>query len=79
MPTVKTLEMIARQVGLTANMAPFNQLGHPVLALPIGMLEIQEGPLKGSGVKLPVSMQVVGKRWHEMDVYLVAYTNEYLA
>lgn len=67
------LEKIAKQVGLTANTAPFNQSGHPVLAMPVGMASIQEGPLKGTGVRLPVSMQVVGKWWREDDVYRVAY------
>ncbi|KAF4340513.1 amidase [Fusarium beomiforme] len=67
------LEKISKQVGLTANTAPFNQSGHPVLAMPIGMLPIEEGPLKGSGVKLPVSLQVIGKWWRESDVYRVAY------
>ncbi|KAL4869549.1 hypothetical protein BDV12DRAFT_208382 [Aspergillus spectabilis] len=71
--TATPLEMIAKQVGLTSNTAPFNQSGHPVLAMPVGMLEIEEGPLKGAGVKLPVSMQVVGRWWGEMDVYRVAY------
>lgn len=69
----RPLEKIAKQVGLTANTAPFNQSGHPVLAMPIGMAEIQEGPLKGTGTRLPISMQVVGKWWHEDDVYRVAY------
>lgn len=69
----KPLEQIQKQVGLTANTAPFDQSGHPVLAMPIGMLPIEEGPLKGSGIKLPVSMQVIGKWWHEQDVYRVAY------
>lgn len=41
--------------------------------MPCGMLEIEEGPLKGSGVKLPVSLQVVGRWWGEEDVYRVAY------
>ncbi|KAL4984739.1 amidase signature domain-containing protein [Aspergillus falconensis] len=71
--TARPLEMIAKQVGLTANTAPFNQSGHPVLAMPVGMLEIVEGPLAGKGVKLPVSMQVVGRWWGEVDVYRVAY------
>lgn len=69
----RPLDKIAKQVGLTANTAPFNQSGHPVLAMPIGMAEIQEGPLKGTGTRLPISMQVVGKWWHEDDVYRVAY------
>ncbi|KAL4948137.1 amidase signature domain-containing protein [Aspergillus filifer] len=71
--TATPLQQIAKQVGLTSNTAPFNQSGHPVLAMPVGMLEIEEGPLKGKGVKLPVSMQVVGRWWGEEDVYRVAY------
>jgi amidase len=67
------LEKIAKQVGLTANTAPFNQSGHPVLAMPIAMLPIEEGPLKGTGTKLPVSLQVIGKWWHEEDIYRVGY------
>jgi amidase len=50
------LEQIAKQVGLTSNTCQFNQTGHPALNLPVGMLEIQEGPLSGSGVKLPVGV-----------------------
>ncbi|RDW87091.1 uncharacterized protein DSM5745_03733 [Aspergillus mulundensis] len=73
-PEVATpLQMVAKQVGLTANTAPFNQSGHPVLAMPVGMLEVQEGPLAGRGVKVPVSMQVVGRWWGESEVYRVAY------
>lgn len=67
------LDKIAKQVGLTANTAPFNQSGHPALAMPIGLAEIREGPLKGTGTRLPISMQVVGKWWREDDVYRIAY------
>lgn len=70
------LDLIGKQVGLTSNTAPFNQSGHPVLAMPCGMLEIQEGPLAGSGTKLPVSLQVIGKWFREEDVYRVAYAWE---
>ncbi|KAI9735146.1 MAG: hypothetical protein M1834_001734 [Cirrosporium novae-zelandiae] len=72
-PDATPLQHIAKQVGLTSNTAPFNQSGHPVLAMPIGKLEIIEGPLKGSGTKLPVSMQVVGKWYGEETVYKAAY------
>ena len=75
-PTATPLSLIGKQVGLTSNTAPFNQSGHPVLAVPCGMLEIQEGPLAGSGVKLPVSLQVIGKWWGEEDVFKVAYAWE---
>ena len=36
--------------------------------MPCGMLEIEEGPLAGQGVKLPVSLQIIGKWWGEGDV-----------
>ncbi|KAI5199639.1 hypothetical protein AUEXF2481DRAFT_31406 [Aureobasidium subglaciale EXF-2481] len=70
------IEQITKQIGLTTNTAPFNQSGHPVLAMPIGMLEVLEGPGVEAGVKLPVSIQVVGKWWDEMAVYEAAYAWE---
>jgi amidase len=70
------LEQVAKQVGLTANTAPFNQSGHPVLALPIGMLDVQEGPGVQDGVRLPVSMQIVGRWWGEMEVLEAAHAWE---
>lgn len=75
-PDATPLEQIAKQIGLTANTAPFNQSGHPVLALPIGMLEVLEGPGVEGGVKLPVSMQVIGKWWDEMSIYEASFAWE---
>jgi amidase len=75
-PDATPLEQIAKQIGLTANTAPFNQSGHPVLALPIGMLEVLEGPGVQDGLKLPVSMQVIGKWWDEISVYEASYAWE---
>ena len=71
-PNATPIQQIAKQVGLTSNTAPFNQSGHPVLALPIGMLEVLEGPGLENQVKLPVSMQIAGKWFDEMSVYKVA-------
>ncbi|KAF2186423.1 amidase signature enzyme [Zopfia rhizophila CBS 207.26] len=70
------LDQIAKQVGLTSNTCQFNQTGHPALTLPVGLLEIQEGPLAGSGVKLPVGLQIIGKWWAEETVLRVAYAWE---
>lgn len=70
------IEQITKQIGLTTNTAPFNQSGHPVLAMPIGMLEVLEGPGVEAKVKLPVSMQVIGKWWDEMAVFETAYAWE---
>lgn len=75
-PNATPIEQIAKQIGLTFNTAPFNQSGHPVLALPIGMLHALEGPGVKDGVKLPVSMQIIGKWWDEMAVYEAAYAWE---
>lgn len=74
--TGNPLLQLQKQVGLTGNTAPFNQTGHPALAMPVGMLEATEGPLAGTGTKLPVSLQIVGKWWDEMTVLRVAYAWE---
>lgn len=74
--TGNAILQLQKQVGLTGNTAPFNQTGHPALAMPIGMLQIEEGPLAGTGTKLPVSMQIVGKWWDELTVLQVAYAWE---
>lgn len=75
-PGMTPLELLSKQVGLSSNTAPFDQSGHPALALPCGMLPILEGPLAGSGTKLPVSLQIVGKWFDEKTVYRVAYAFE---
>lgn len=71
-PNATPIQQISKQIGLTSNTAPFNQTGHPVLAIPIGMLEVLEGPGVLDKVKLPVSMQVIGKWWDETTVYQCA-------
>jgi amidase len=75
-PAASPLDQIIKQIGLTSNTCQFNQTGHPALTLPVGMLEIQEGPLAGSGVKLPVGLQIIGKWWGEETVLRVAYAWE---
>ncbi|KAF2102552.1 amidase signature enzyme [Rhizodiscina lignyota] len=75
-PDATPLDQIAKQVGLTSSTAQFNQTGHPALTLPCGMLEVLEGPEKGSGKKLPVGLQIIGKWWDEETVYKAAYAWE---
>lgn len=41
---------------------PFNLSGHPAVIIPIG--QTQNG--------LPIGMQIVGKRWHEMELLAIA-------
>ena len=70
------LEQIGTQVGLTSNTCQFNQTGHPALTLPCGLLTIKEGPRAGSGVKLPVGLQIIGRWWDESLILRVAYAFE---
>lgn len=58
--------------GLIDNTSPFNGTGHPALAMPIGFV-----PAVGdASVKLPASMQIVGKFWDEMGLLKVAHAWE---
>ena len=72
----RPLDLLGKQVGLSSNTAPFNQTGHPAMAMPCGLLPIEEGPLAGSGTKLPVSLQLVGKWYDENTIYRFAYAFE---
>ena len=47
------------QTGLTM---PSNLSGHPAVVIPIG--QTQNG--------LPIAMQIVGKRWREMELLAIA-------
>ena len=54
-------------VGASANTAPFNITGHPALSMPAGWATASDGENK-----LPVAMQLVGKRWGESELLLAA-------
>ncbi|KAJ5384259.1 Amidase [Penicillium concentricum] len=58
--------------GMTENTCQFNATGHPALAIPIGFV-----PANGDkNVKLPASMQIVG-RWHdELTILRLAHAWE---
>lgn len=58
------MEKLAPAVGLTSNTCPFNVTGHPALNVPCGFGSRAERP----GVKLPIGMQIVGRRWGEEQV-----------
>lgn len=70
------IDLLKKEIGVGTNTAPFDQSGHPALAMPCGMLEILEGPLANSGTKLPVSLQLVGNWFDEKTVYKAAYAWE---
>ncbi|UNI24691.1 Amidase [Purpureocillium takamizusanense] len=61
------LERYYSAVGHGANTSPFNISGHPALSMPVGWATARDGKSK-----LPVAMQLVGKRWDESGVLLAA-------
>ena len=61
------MEMAMTQIGATLNTCPFNLSGHPAMSIPCGWSMVEEG----TG-KLPVGMQIIGKRWHELDILKAA-------
>lgn len=67
------MEIAQKAVGITLNTAPFNCTGHPALSMPCGWSKTSDGH-----GKLPVGMQLVAKRWHEMDILKAASAWEVL-
>lgn len=61
-------EKMAPGIGGTLNTCPINVSGHPALSMPVGF-----EPVPGvEGKKLPVGMQIIGKRFDEETVLKVA-------
>ncbi|KAL4757302.1 amidase signature domain-containing protein [Aspergillus foveolatus] len=58
-------ERVGAAVGLSYNTCPFNVTGHPAMNVPCG----SEGC---DGKKLPIGMQVIGKRWDDEGVLKAA-------
>lgn len=54
-------------IGNTLNTCSFNVTGHPAMSMPIGW-----GKVKGSDGRLPIGMQVVGKKWDEASIFKAA-------
>ena len=62
------LERLLRVAGTIANTAPFNATGHPALALPVGFVPAPDD----EKVKLPASLQIVGKAFDELACFKIA-------
>ncbi|KAI1099337.1 amidase signature enzyme [Jackrogersella minutella] len=62
------LSFLSRSTGLIANTCPFNNSGHPALSLPVGFVPAREDP----SVKLPTAMQIVGRKYADVDCLRVA-------
>lgn len=61
------MDIALAAVGITLNTCPINITGHPALSMPCGWAETPDG--EG---RLPVGMQLVAKRWCEMDIFKAA-------
>ncbi|KAI2607794.1 amidase signature enzyme [Hypoxylon sp. NC1633] len=62
------LSFLTRSIGLVSNTCPFNNSGHPALSLPVGFVPARED----SSVKLPTAMQIVGRKYADIDCLKVA-------
>lgn len=70
-PNASPIEQMDSGKGMTENTCTFNTTGHPALAMPIGFVSPEN-----NDIRLPASMQIVGK-WHdERTIYRAAYAWE---
>jgi amidase len=58
--------------GMTENTCAFNATGHPALALPIGLVPAKTD----ESIRLPASIQIVGKWYDEATILRFAYAWE---
>jgi amidase len=71
-PDATPIAQMEAAKGMTENTCAFNATGHPALALPIGFV-----PAKTEeSIRLPASMQIVGKWYDEATILRVAYAWE---
>ncbi|KAH8203356.1 hypothetical protein TruAng_002451 [Truncatella angustata] len=66
------LEHIDANKGMTENTAAFNASGHPALAMPIGFVASKAN----QDIRVPASMQIVGRFWDESTIFKAAYAWE---
>jgi amidase len=67
-PAATVMEKLSQAVGVTTNTAPFNVTGHPALNVPCGFGSATDRP----DVKLPIGMQIIGRRWEDALVLKAA-------
>jgi amidase len=69
--TDSPIAKMSKTIGKLDNTCPFNATGHPALAFPIGFVDAKE-----EGVRVPASMQIVGREWDEIGCLKVAFAWE---
>lgn len=66
------MDRIKLAAGNTANTCPFNVTGHPAMSIPVGWGRVTSDGEVIAGRKLPVGMQIIGKRWDEETLLYAA-------
>jgi len=66
-PDLSVAEKYELALGNTWNTCPFNLTGHPGLVIPVGWGQTEDG--QG---RLPIGMQMVGRRWNEETLFFAA-------
>ncbi|KAF1356363.1 amidase [Delphinella strobiligena] len=61
------MDVALTAVGITLNTCPINVTGHPALSMPCGWALTPDGE-----ARMPVGMQIVAKRWCELDIFKAA-------
>lgn len=72
LPDATPLQQSNAGAGKLENTSTFNGTGHPALAMPIGFVPAKDN----SALKLPASLQIVGKFWDEVGILKAAYAWE---
>ncbi len=70
--TDSPLQKMSKTIGKLDNTCPFNITGHPALAFPIGFVESKYD----SSIRVPASMQIVGRHFDEITCLKAAYAWE---
>jgi amidase len=70
--TASPLEQSNAALGKLENTSSLNGTGHPALAMPIGFVAAQDD----AELRLPASLQIVGRYWDELGILKVAYAWE---
>lgn len=71
-PRSTVMEKMGPVGPVTQNTAPFNATGHPAMSAPCGIGSAEGQP----DVKLPIGMQLVGRRWEDATVLKAAVVLE---
>jgi len=71
-PDDSPITKMSKTIGKLDNTCPFNATGHPALAMPIAFVPAKED----RNVKVPASMQIVGKNFDETTIFKVAFAWE---